>query len=72
MKGSYETTPVPGITISCISQEARELLDKIMEEWRLYKREYKKSFGKYPSEYGFAYWLVRYSGLIEPAETTQP
>jgi hypothetical protein len=55
------------ITLGCISTEAKDLLDKIMHEWEKHK---KKSHHK-SSIYGFAYWLVRWSGLIQPSEIMQ-
>ena len=57
------------ITLGCISPEARNLLDTIMAEWEKHLIKLKKSNGENyePSHYGFAYWLVRWSGLIQPA-----
>ena len=56
------------ITIGCISSEARDLLTTIMDEWEKHLEELKKMKGKKykPSYYGFAYWLVRWSGLVRP------
>lgn len=74
MKGSdISTVEIGGtagctVTLCCISEEARTLLDRIMEEWEGHYKKLKESFPKNePGYYGFAYWLVRYSGLIEPA-----
>lgn len=75
MKGT-EFTPIAGtnIVLSCITPEARVLLDKIMEAWEKHEAAMRESarargvnLGEI-SHYGFAYWLVRYSGLIQPAE----
>jgi hypothetical protein len=57
------------VTLGCISPEARDLLDKIMGEWEIHLAEMKKQQGENyePSYYGFAYWLVRWSGLIRGA-----
>jgi hypothetical protein len=57
------------IALTSISPEATDLLEKIMEEWEKHFTSLKEMYGdKYePSFYGFAYWLVRYSGLIQPA-----
>ena len=74
MEGS-KNTKIEGasITITCISEEARDLLNSIMEKWEEHEarmREYAKQRGVEPGEishYGFAYWLVRYSGLIQPS-----
>lgn len=61
---------MPGITIGCISAEASDLLDRIMAEWREHwKKLPEKHRIKDPEDvYGFAYWLVRWSGLVAPAE----
>lgn len=70
--GSTFTSPAPGITLGCISPEARELLDTIMEEWEKHYAGMKEMHGDAMPEttfYGFAYWLVRWSGLIQPANT---
>lgn len=68
--GSAFTNPAQGITLGCISPEARELLDTIMEEWEKHYAGMKEMHGDDMPEttfYGFAYWLVRWSGLIQPA-----
>lgn len=70
--GSTFTSPAPGITLGCISPEARDLLDTIMEEWEKHYAGMKEMHGAAMPEttfYGFAYWLVRWSGLIQPANT---
>jgi len=61
------------IVLGCISPEANNLLETIMEHWEDYLAKLKKSFPlKEPSFYSFAYWLVRYSGLIQPTIASQP
>jgi hypothetical protein len=52
------------ITIACMSQEARECLDRAMVDWLEFKKGFPK--GHRASIYGFAYWLIRYSGLFRP------
>lgn len=55
------------ITIGGISPEASDLLDTIMMEWKKFNKERLKLFpNKRTSIYGFAYWLVRWSNLIQP------
>lgn len=76
-KGSVFQAPAPGITLGCISPEARDLLDSIMQKWEEHYRDLKETAGKdhEPTFYGFAYWLCRWSGLIQPAgaaSTTKP
>lgn len=57
------------VTIGCISPEARNLLDIIMEHWEAHCAELKRIAPDYePTPYAMAYWLVRWSGLIQPAE----
>jgi len=66
-KGSKFTKVNDNITLGCISPEARELLDIIMDEWNKHYSDLKKNNPNYePGFYGFAYWLVRWSGLIRP------
>lgn len=68
MDGTLETRVGP-IRICCISPEARDLLDRIMEAWEEHLVQLKEHNGQdyEPSHYGFAYWLVRWSGLVEPS-----
>lgn len=74
-KGSEFSEPAPGITLGCISPEARDLLDTIMEEWGKHYDSFKHNISlangntTEPSIYMFAYWLVRWSGLIQPANS---
>ena len=66
MKGST-FKQVGTITLSCMSAEALDLLDTIMEDWEKHNIERLKLFpGKRASIYSFAYWLVRWSGLVRP------
>src|SRR5689334_24475351 len=65
MDGS-EFIKVGNITLGCISPEARDLLDHIMAEWEKHKAERRKVTKSRTTIYGFAYWLVRWSGLVEP------
>ncbi len=71
MKGSTFKRVGP-ITLGCISTEARDLLDVIMEDWEKHNMKRLKLFpGKRASIYGFAYWLVRWSGLVRPSDKTE-
>lgn len=56
------------VTLGCISEEARDLLDEVMEEWEKHLPNLKKHNGDdyEPGHYGFAYWLIRWSGLVKP------
>jgi len=63
-----------GISIGCMKRDYRDCLDKSMEEWKKHKKTLpKKVLGKqYRSGvYAFAYWLIRWSGLVKPAENDQ-
>ena len=65
--GSKFTSPTPGITLGCISPEARDLLDSVMEAWEKHYKDLKEtSRDNEPTFYGFAYWLIRWSGLVQP------
>jgi hypothetical protein len=72
MKNSIIKNVTSNISIGCISPEARDLLDRIMEEWEKHYSELKKVYeqvgrNEEPGYYAFAYWLVRWSGLIQPS-----
>jgi len=61
-KGSHIQKVNKNISITCMSEDGRNLLDRIMIKWNLYE----KSTNNKSSIYSFAYWLVRYSDLIQP------
>jgi hypothetical protein len=67
-QGSSFTEPATGIVLGCISPEARKLHDTIMEHWEEHYKDLKDMHGNAyePTIYGFAYWLVRWSNLIQP------
>ena len=56
------------VAISCMAPEARDCLDAVMEQWREHWARIPESH-RMPDPaavYGFAYWLLRYSGLVTP------
>jgi hypothetical protein len=57
------------VSINCMAPDYRDCLDRVMEEWELHKKDLRKVYGKSirPSHYAFAYWLIRWSGLVQPA-----
>lgn len=67
-QGSIFKQISPQIASGCISPEASELLDEIMDAWNEHLVKLREIMGpEYePTYYGFAYWLVRWSGLIQP------
>ena len=72
--GTLERVVVPGVTLGCISPDARDLLDRAMEEWDKHKASLPEkmtcngeTWNPRESVYGFAYWLIRWSGLVQPA-----
>lgn len=61
---------IGNVTLGCMSLEGRDLLDQIVES---YEQHYDQAFNpealKHPDDvYQAFYWLVRYSGLIQPAD----
>lgn len=70
--GSLEKTVGP-VTLMCITEDARDLLDKIMTAWKLHYAGLKESHGAdyEPGFYGFAYWLCRWSELVAPADALE-
>ena len=56
------------IALGCISPEANDLLSRIMDEWQKHEEAMQSTMKDYqPSFYGFAYWLVCWSGLVQSA-----
>lgn len=71
MNKSTTTKRVGPVTISCMSPEYRDCLENVMNEWKKHKRKLPKTINgrRYqPGIYGFAYWLIRWSGLVRPAK----
>lgn len=70
--GGTKSVQVGPVTIGCMAPEARDLLDTIMEEYtKMYEERKGTSIAcnTAPDDvYQFAYWLTRWSGLIQPAE----
>lgn len=63
------------ITINCMNPEYRQCLDKIMSEWDKHRRKLPRKIGRkryVPGIYGFAYWLIRWSGLVQPSKINCP
>ncbi len=60
-----QSTHVGNISINCMSSEARDLQDTILEKWKEFHPE------DTGDHYRFVYWLVRYSDLIEPKREPQ-
>ncbi len=67
--GSRFVKASPSVTLGCISTEARDLLGRVMKAWEPHLAALKKSNGQdyEPEYYGFAYWLIRRSGLVAPS-----
>jgi len=66
MPGNHDTRKVGPITLSCMAPEARDLMDRALEEYEKHcanVREWKP--GHRGSVYSFAYWLFRWSGLVD-------
>ena len=62
MKGS-NNVEVGNIQIGCISEDARDLLDRLVER---YNETYGKDAVHEKSAYSAFYWACRWSGMIQP------
>ena len=58
------------IRIACMAPEARECLDVAIEQWNAHLAQ--RSRPPEDPVYSFAYWLLRYSGLVVPAVPATP
>jgi hypothetical protein len=61
-----EMTQVGPITLCHMKGNYRECLDKAMAMWEEHKKNLPKDSQE--STYAFAYWLIRWSGLVQPVE----
>ncbi len=52
------------IAIGCMDPSARDLLDRAMEQWGDHRKSLPAEYQE--SVYSFAYWLFRWSGLVNP------
>jgi hypothetical protein len=59
-----EVAQVGPVTLCHIKGNYRDCLDKAMVMWEEHKKSLPEDSRK--SIYGFAYWLIRYSGLVQP------
>lgn len=76
--GTSVSEPIPGVMLACISPEAEGLLDRTMEAWKTHKAKLpetitvgSETWNPRESVYGFAYWLIRWSGLVKPADRSK-
>lgn len=61
---------VGNIAVCCMAPDYRACLDKAMAAWSEHRKTLPKEIGgrRYRSGvYAFAYWLIRWSGLVVPA-----
>lgn len=66
-----KTVKIGRVTLNCMKPEDRDCLDRAMAEWKAHKKQLPKKIGdkRYvPGIYGFAYWLIRWSGLVQPTD----
>ena len=66
-----EMRQIGNVALCCMKSDYRDCLNKAMEEWKKHKKTLpKKILGKQyrPGIYAFAYWLIRWSGLVQPAD----
>lgn len=63
MEGT-RTKKVGNVTINCMSEEARSLLDRLCAKFKKDQGKDVRSVNGYQA----LYWACRYSGLIEPSE----
>ena len=57
------------VLLCCMKPDYRDCLEMAMAEWIEHKKKLPKSMGgkRYrPGIYAFAYWLIRWSGLVVP------
>ena len=65
MDGTRTVNISPNIKLVSISPEAHNLLELALDGWDEHRQGLPQEYQN--SVYSFAYWLFRYSGLVEPA-----
>lgn len=76
VEGGSRIISRPPISIGCISPEARLLLERAWEGWEQHRKGLPESMSDFEggtynpreSVYGCLYWLIRWSGLVRPAD----
>lgn len=67
LPGNHDLREVGPVTLACMDADARNLMDKALTQYQEHFRGVRKMFPKKrPNVYSFAYWLFRWSGLIDP------
>jgi hypothetical protein len=76
--GSRNLLVSPHVALCCMSPDARDLLERVMERWEEHKTSLPKkltyngeTWNPRESVYEFAYWLIRWSGLVQPAASEE-
>ena len=66
LPGNHEQREVGPVTLMCMAPEARGLMELALKQYREHRKNVRKIFPKdRESVYSFAYWLFRWSGLID-------
>lgn len=56
----------PGVTLNCMAPKARDLMERALEEYQKHCRGIRSWKPNHRgSVYSFAYWLFRWSGLVD-------
>lgn len=67
LPGNHSHKQVGPVTLGCMDPDARDLMDRALKEFEKHTAEMREMKPGYrQSVYGFAYWLFRWSGLIDP------
>ena len=68
LPGHHVEEIVPGISMGFFRPEYRDVMDQALEEWEKHKakiRQHTPDFATEGEVRSFAYWLFRWSGLIQ-------
>jgi len=73
-EGGSRIIDVGPIRLACMDPGARDCLDQAIEQWNAHLETRRQQGIEPPDDpvYAFAYWLMRWSGLVVPSFSLAP
>lgn len=67
LTGNHDLKEIaPGVSLACMSTKARDLMDQALDGYEAHCKRMREWKPKHRSTiYSFAYWLFRWSGIVD-------